>query len=59
MLDCHQSQIQWMSRYGGMDLKSYVETVSRFRGYQAGVEFAEGFVPHLSFSHVPAGPILP
>ncbi len=33
--------------------------VSRFRGYQSRVELAEGFIPHPSFGHVPAGPVLP
>ncbi len=59
MLECHQSQMQWMSRYGGLDSRRYVETVARFRGYQAGVEFAEGFIPHASFGHVPPRSVLP
>ncbi len=59
MLACHRSQAEWMRRYGGMDFRKYIEVVARFRGYQSRVEFAEGFIPHPSFAHMPAGPILP
>jgi LmbE family N-acetylglucosaminyl deacetylase len=59
MLECHRSQIEWMSRYGGMDCREYVETVARFRGYQASVKLAEGFIPHPSWAHIPVGAVLP
>ena len=59
MLECHRSQIEWMNRYGGMDFREYIEVVARFRGYQCGVRYAEGFVAHKSFAHVPPGQVLP
>jgi N-acetylglucosamine malate deacetylase 1 len=59
MLECHKSQLEWMSRYGGMDTREYVETVAKFRGYQAGVKYAEGFIAHRSWGHVPPRGILP
>jgi LmbE family N-acetylglucosaminyl deacetylase len=59
MIECHRSQIEWMNRYGGMDSREYIKTVAKFRGYQAGVEYAEGFIPHHSFGHIPPGSILP
>jgi len=59
MLRCHVSQMEWMSRYGGFDSCKYVEVAARFRGYQAGVTMAEGFVPHQSFGRVPCGSVLP
>lgn len=59
MLECHRSQIEWMNRHGTMDMRKYVEVAARFRGYQSRVEFAEGFVPHGSWAHVPSGPVLP
>jgi LmbE family N-acetylglucosaminyl deacetylase len=59
MLECHHSQLDWMGRYGGMDCREYVETVARFRGYQANVKWAEGFIPHSSWAHIPAGSPLP
>ena len=50
MLRCHQSQIRWMAdnykdvdrTYAGDYFESY-EVMSRFRGIQAGVRYAEGF----------------
>jgi LmbE family N-acetylglucosaminyl deacetylase len=59
MLECHRSQREWMSRYGGLDMRDYVETLAKFRGYQAGVKYAEGFVPHHSFGRMPPCSILP
>ena len=59
MLECHRSQMEWMSRYGGMDTREYIETVARFRGYQAGVKYAEGFIAHGSWGHVPPRNVLP
>jgi LmbE family N-acetylglucosaminyl deacetylase len=59
MLECHRSQMEFMSRYGGQDFRVYMETVARFRGYQCGAKLAEGFIPHASWGHVSAGPVLP
>lgn len=59
MLECHQSQVDFMSRYDGQDFRKSMELVARFRGYQSGVEMAEGFVPHPSWAHMPAYPVLP
>lgn len=59
MLECHQSQIRWMSRYGGVDFRDYMTTVARFRGYQCQAKYAEAFVPHRSWGHIAAGRVLP
>jgi len=59
MLNCHQSQLEWMSRYDGMDMREYVKVMAQFRGYQCGTKMAEGFIFHKSFAHVPVGAILP
>ncbi|MCC6124554.1 MAG: PIG-L family deacetylase [Pirellulales bacterium] len=59
MIECHRSQMEWMSRYGGLDSREYIRTVAKFRGYQAGVAYAEGFIAHGSFGHLPAGGVLP
>ncbi|MGD0228242.1 MAG: PIG-L deacetylase family protein [Terriglobia bacterium] len=52
MLGCHTSQREWMRRYGGIDFAEYIKVVARFRGYQAGVEFAEGFVPLKNWENI-------
>ena len=43
MLNCHESQIVWMREHDGIDFPDMVNTCSRYRGYQCGAEYAEGF----------------
>ena len=43
MLNCHESQIVWMRDHDGIDFPDMVRTCSRYRGYQCGVAYAEGF----------------
>lgn len=43
MLECHESQIKWMREHDGIDFADMVRVSSRYRGYQCGAEYAEGF----------------
>ncbi len=43
MLECHKSQLVWMKDHDGIDFADMVRTCSRYRGYQCGAEYAEGF----------------
>lgn len=43
MLNCHESQVVWMRDHDGIDFADMVKTCSRYRGYQCGVDYAEGF----------------
>lgn len=43
MLECHESQLVWMRDHDGIDFADMVRTCSRYRGYQCGAEYAEGF----------------
>lgn len=43
MLECHESQIVWMRDHDGIDFCDMVRTCSRYRGYQCGADYAEGF----------------
>jgi hypothetical protein len=44
MLACHESQNAWISDiYEGSSISSMMEIQCRFRGFQAGVAYAEGF----------------
>lgn len=43
MLNCHESQVVWMKDHDGIDFLDMVKTCSKYRGYQCGVDFAEGF----------------
>ena len=46
MMSQHARQITWLKEHGDLDVLEQIETAARFRGYQCGVRFAEGFVPH-------------
>ena len=43
MLNCHASQIVWMRDHDGIDFPDMVRTCCRYRGYQCGADYAEGF----------------
>ncbi len=43
MLSKHKSQVKWLKDHDGIDILEMVETQAKFRGYQAGVKYAEGF----------------
>lgn len=43
MLNCHESQIVWMRDHDGIDFLDMVKTCSKYRGYQCGASYAEGF----------------
>ena len=43
MLNCHESQIVWMRDHDGIDFPDMVRTCCRYRGFQCGAEYAEGF----------------
>lgn len=45
MLGRHHSQVGWLRQHDGLDLLDFMETMARFRGYQAGVRYAEAFRP--------------
>lgn len=42
-LEKHESQIKWLRDHDGIDFLDFVRTVSKFRGLQSGVKYAEGF----------------
>ena len=43
MLNCHESQIKWMRDHDNIDFPDMVKTCSRYRGFQCGADYAEGF----------------
>ncbi len=43
MLECHVTQVKWMRDHDHIDFPDMVRTCSRYRGYQCGAEYAEGF----------------
>ena len=40
---CHESQIVWLRDHDHIDFLEMVKTFNRYRGYQCGAEYAEGF----------------
>lgn len=44
MLSKHESQLTYMMERDGLDLLDYMTTTAKYRGYQCGVKYAEGFV---------------
>ena len=49
MLEAHQTQLTWLRDHDGVDVVEQMRTVTRFRGLQCGVDYAEGFVPCLTW----------
>lgn len=43
MLECHESQIVWMRDHDNIDFPDMVKTCARYRGFQCGADYAEGF----------------
>ena len=43
MLNCHESQIVWMREHDHIDFPNMVRTCCRYRGFQCGADYAEGF----------------
>lgn len=43
MLNCHESQIVWMRDHDHIDFPDMIRTSSKYRGYQSGSAYAEGF----------------
>lgn len=43
MIAEHKSQLEWVREHDGVDMMEFIETTARFRGLQAGVQYAEGF----------------
>lgn len=44
MLSKHRSQLTFMMERDGFDLLDYMKTAAKYRGYQCGVKYAEGFI---------------
>ena len=58
-VDCHISQIKWMKEHDHIDFLDFVRTCSKFRGFQCGVPYAEGFRACATWPRVPTKRLLP
>lgn len=58
-LACHESQIKWMLEHDGIDFLDMVKTCSKYRGYQCGAAFAEGYRPCTVYPRMTTKHLLP
>ncbi len=58
-LECHESQLKWMLEHDHIDFADMVRTCSKYRGYQCGVPYAEGFRPYNVYPRYSAKNLLP
>jgi LmbE family N-acetylglucosaminyl deacetylase len=59
MVDCHKSQVNWMRDHDNIDFLDFVRTVSKFRGLQCGVPYAEGFTQCTTWPRLTTKRLLP
>jgi LmbE family N-acetylglucosaminyl deacetylase len=59
MLEAHQTQLTWLRDHDGVDVVEQMRAVTRFRGLQCGVAYAEGFVPCLTWLRPTTRRLLP
>jgi len=59
MLFRHKSQAKWLADHDKIIIEELVGTQARFRGYQCGVKFAEGFRLVRGWGRIPTTRILP
>jgi N-acetylglucosamine malate deacetylase 1 len=59
MLAQHESQLTWLKDHDGIDVMDMMLTAGKYRGYQCGVPYAEGFIRYQVWGRNPAGTFLP
>jgi LmbE family N-acetylglucosaminyl deacetylase len=59
MMRAHASQLEFVKEHHGVDFIDLIEVSGRFRGYQCGARYAEGFVLNQGWNRVPTCRLLP
>jgi len=59
MLEAHESQLTWLRDHDGIDIVEQMRAVTRFRGLQCRVQYAEGFRPCLTWLRATTRRLLP
>jgi len=59
MLSQHKSQLEYMKERDGFDFLDYMITAAKYRGYQCGVRYAEGFIPERVYPSLSPRRLLP
>jgi len=58
-LAAHRSQLDWLREHDGVDVLEQTRIVSAFRGFQAGVAYAEGFIASMRWLRPRTSRLLP
>lgn len=58
-LACHKSQVDWMREHDGIDFLDFVRCCSKVRGFQCGVQYAEGFELNRNYLRLATKRLLP
>ncbi|MCL5985580.1 MAG: PIG-L family deacetylase [Actinobacteria bacterium] len=59
MLLTHRSQADWLRHHSKITYEDLIETQAKFRGYQCGVKYAEGFIGVKAWPRTRVGSLLP
>lgn len=59
MLAEHKSQLQWLKEHDDLDVLDFISTCARFRGFQCGTRYAEGFIRYISSLRITPERLLP
>jgi len=59
MLLCHQSQARWLLEHDKIDYAEFMRDISRFRGIQCGVRYAEAFRQYQAWGRIKTVRLLP
>lgn len=59
MMSKHSSQLVWLRQHDNYDALDAIETMAKFRGYQCGVKYAEGFKRYQVWGRNQPGYFLP
>lgn len=59
MLKAHRSQVVWLKEHDHVNILELMDVCGRYRGYQCGVAYAEGFKAYRRFSQIGTKRILP
>ena len=58
-INCHKSQVEWMKSHDDIDFLDFARTCSRFRGFQCGAKYAEGFRANINYLRLTSKRLLP
>lgn len=59
MMSQHSSQLVWLMEHDNYDALDALDTMAKFRGYQCGVKYAEGFIRYRVWGRNQPGYFLP